>query len=201
MERMIKVLLIAIIVIGLLIGSSLLTTGAYFTDTEESTDNALVIATGTTTTLLDDGFEGEPWDANWDGNGTTDWIRTSYYEHSGAYCARSDEDYNGYLTSDNLNASAAQSITVSFWFRPRSVESGDLIVRLYDGSTYDNWWDLRDYPTFQDSTWCYFSEQITDSQYFISNFRIRFDSSAMGGFFVWESYRIDDVLITMESWS
>lgn len=41
MERMIKVLLLAIIVIGLLVGSSLLTTGAYFTDTEESTDNAL----------------------------------------------------------------------------------------------------------------------------------------------------------------
>ncbi len=44
MERMIKVLLLAIIVIGLLVGSSLLTTGAYFTDTEESTDNALRIS-------------------------------------------------------------------------------------------------------------------------------------------------------------
>jgi len=41
MERMINVLLIAIIVIGLLVGSSLVTTGAYFSDTEESIDNAL----------------------------------------------------------------------------------------------------------------------------------------------------------------
>ena len=53
MERMIKVLLIAIIVIGLLVSSSLLITGACFTDTEESIDNDLRCW-------------GEPWyDTNW----------------------------------------------------------------------------------------------------------------------------------------
>jgi len=50
---MIKVLLIAIIVIGLLVSSSLLITGACFTDTEESIDNDLRCW-------------GEPWyDTNW----------------------------------------------------------------------------------------------------------------------------------------
>jgi hypothetical protein len=43
-------------------------TGGLFVDDEQSSDDALGFRWGLTT--LDDSFEGTPWDANWDENGT-----------------------------------------------------------------------------------------------------------------------------------
>jgi len=192
MERMIKVLLIAIIVIGLLVGSSLLTTGAYFTDTEESTDNALVIATETTMTLLDDGFELEPWDVNWDGNGTTDWRHVNWTTHSGSWAVKCQSGYT-YLTTDNLDASGGTSITISFWFNIKDLNKGPLYVQIYNGTSYNTLHNLFTYPGAVKNTYCYYSETITDSQYFCTDFRLRFDGSGSRT----DTY-IDDVLITQE---
>lgn len=197
MEQMIRKLLVGLMVMGLLFGHIGSTTGAYFIDAETSVDNELIIATSWgPTTLLDDGFEGEPRDTNWDNNGTTNWIRTDIFPHSGLYSASCNRFFNGYLTSDDLNASGAVSITVSFWFLPWDTEAGDMLVQLYNGSTYNTLYDLAGYPTWQNKSWCYFSEKITDSQYFNSNFRLRFDSSGLVDTI--EKHGIDDVLITME---
>ena len=37
--------------------------------------------------LLQDGFEGSDWDANWDNNGVTKWYRDNSPKHTGSYCA------------------------------------------------------------------------------------------------------------------
>lgn len=169
------------------------------TDTEQSTDNTLIIATIVTTTLLNDGFEGDPWDSNWDGNGTTTWVRDNSKKHDGHYAAKCSENSTGYLTSDDLDTSGALSITVSFWFRPQDVENGDMLIQLYNGSTYVTLYDLIDCPTFGNKKWCYFSQEIFDPQYFLSNLRLRFDGSGLVD--DKENYHIDDVLITIEKWS
>ncbi len=181
-----------------LLAASIGVTTSAFTDTEQSTDNFLMVAAPVTMALLDDGFEGTPWDVNWDGNGTTAWVRTASKPHSGSYAALSDKDNNGYLASDDLNASAAVSITVSFWFKPKGIETGDMLVQLYNGSTYNAWYDIVNYPSYQNNTWSYFSEKITASQYFIPNFRLRFDSSGLVQ--PGEDFRLDDVLITINRW-
>jgi len=170
-------------------------TSGYFSDTETSAGNSMTAWVDTAVILLNDGFEGDPWDANWDDNGATGWSRDSKKSHSGGYSVICEKDSNGYLTSDDLDASGATSITVSFWFSPHSAEAGDMLVQLYNGSTYVSWGDLIDYPTSQNNSWCYFSEEITDSQYFNTDFRLRFDGSALLD--KNESYHIDDVLITM----
>lgn len=174
-------------------------TSSLHVDMEQSTDNTLRIGTIVTTILLDDGFEGDPWDTNWDDNGTTGWIRSNSKKHGGHYAAECNKDNNGYLTSDDLNASEVASITVSFWFRPCDMEAGDMLIRLYNGSTYNTWCDITDYPTYKNNNWCQFHEEITDPQYFVSSFRLRFDGSGLVD--TKETFHLDDVQITTEKWS
>jgi len=143
-------------------------------------------------TLLDDSFEGDPWDANWDDNEETTWVLDAKKNHGGLFSAKVKDKEAGNLYSDDLDASSAfENITVEFWFRPKEVVSGDVVVEIYNGSTLVAWYDLANYPTYAEETWCEFSEVITDSQYFISNFRVRFNASAMIG----KEMYIDDVLI------
>jgi len=141
-------------------------------------------------TLLNDGFEGTPWDANWDGNGVTNWTRSTT-KYSGSYSAGYASGQT-YLTSDDLNTFAAENITVSFWFNIKLLNKGPLYIQTYNGTAYNNWYNLVTYPGVVKNTWCYFSQTITDSQYFISNFRIRFDGSGL----TTDCY-IDDVLIAI----
>ena len=74
-----------------------------------------------------------------------------------------------------------------------------MYLQLYNGDTYDTWCDLADYATFQNNTWCYFEEVITQSQYLKADFRLRFDSSGLAD--NGEYYRLDDVLIEMKDWT
>ncbi|MFC1860190.1 hypothetical protein ACFLYC_01280, partial [Chloroflexota bacterium] len=139
--------------------------------------------------LINDGFEGSPWYTNWDGNGTTDWTQGTTEVHSGTYSADHASGQT-YLTSDDMDTSDANSITVSFWFYLKDLNKGPLSVLQYNGSAYNNWYDLVTYPGVVKNTWIQFSQTITDSQYFKSNFRVRFDGSTL----TTNAY-IDDVLI------
>jgi len=155
-------------------------------------------ATPVAPVILIDGFEDTPWDAKWNANGTTTWILDSASPHGGTYNAFiSNTQTPGALTSDDIDASASTNITVNFWFKPKSLEAGDIIVKIYNGSTYNTWYDLTNYPTYANNVWCEFQEIISDSQYFISNFRIQFDASALGG--TPEELNIDDVMILTDS--
>ncbi|MFC1966818.1 hypothetical protein ACFLWI_07780, partial [Chloroflexota bacterium] len=138
-------------------------------------------------TLLDDNFEGSPWDANWDDNGTTDWqLGAGYNSTNSAEHILNDT----YLTSDDLDTSGVDNITVSFWFNIKLLNKGPLYIQTYNGTAYNNWYDLVTYPGIVKNTWIQFSQTITDSQYFKSNFRIRFDGSGLT-----TDCRIDDVLV------
>lgn len=197
MKNIVAKLPLALIAIGIIAVLFNATTEAYSTDTEQSTDNTLRLGTIVIVTLLNDGFEGEPWDANWDGNGTTLWTPKGSKVHGGLWAAWTTRDKSGPFTTDDLDASTASSITVSFWFRPTVLEAGDILVQLYNGSAYNTWYDIGSYPSYVDNTWCYFSETTTDSQYFKANFRLRFNSSIdMPN----EEFYLDDVLITIQEW-
>ena len=134
--------------------------------------------------LFQDSFETSF--ASW----TTDWSRVTDYTNTGTYSARAGR-YDNYLTSENINTSAYSSFTVEFWYRVDHTESGDAYRWLYDGSNYDNYFELG---TASERTWHHYQETITDGQYLKSNFRVRFDGSGMDNNN--ENIWIDDVLIT-----
>ncbi|OHB59076.1 MAG: hypothetical protein A2173_08240 [Planctomycetes bacterium RBG_13_44_8b] len=136
------------------------------------------------TVLFEDGFEGTPWDAQW----TTDWERDNYPVYSGDYSANGDRS-DSVLTSDNINTSSYSSFVVSFWYRQYHIESDDdVYLQFYDGSEYDNIFNLND----STEDWNYYTTTVTEAQYIRSNFRIRFtanmNSSEEG---VW----IDDIAV------
>ena len=143
---------------------------------------------GPPATLLNDGFEGTPWDANWDGSGTTDWQQGIGY--GGSTYSAEHASGDTYLTTDDLDTYAAENITVTFWFKIKDLNKGPLNIQIYNGTAYNTWFNLTAYPGIVKNTWMQFSETITDSQYFISNFRLRFDGSTQT-----TSSDIDDVLI------
>ena len=124
---------------------------------------------------------------------STSWKHSGTRVHSGSWSALSEKGSNGRLTTGGLDASTATQIRVSFWYEADSLNLGDIIVQLYNPSTlqYVDWYDILNYPSYQVDTWCYFDEYVTDSQYFISNFRLRFDAQNMpdGN----DEFRLDDV--------
>jgi len=189
---------ILIVLLPLIVLSCLATYGAsaYFSDTAQNSGNSFgTAASWGIPTLLDDGFEGTPWDANWDGNGNTSHTRSSSQVHSGSWAVKAAKGEQGYLTTDDLDTSAANWILVSFWYYPDKLDTGDVLVQLYDGSTYDTWYDIANHPSFTNNQWCHFSEYIYDSQYFITNFRLRFDALGFQSFEEW--FYLDDVYIEM----
>ncbi|MFC1976782.1 hypothetical protein ACFLWS_00720 [Chloroflexota bacterium] len=146
-------------------------------------------------TLLDDGFEGTPWDANWDGNGTTDWqLSSAGGGYGGSTYSADHASGDTYLTTDDLDALSADNITISFWFKLKFLTKGPVYVQTYNGTSFNTLHDLAVYPGAVVNTYCYYSENITDSQYFRSDFRLRFDGSA----YTSDAY-IDDVFIGMST--
>ena len=148
----------------------------------------------TTTTLLNDGFEasGSAWDDNWDGNGATSWQQSTSKVHGGSNSARSQHGNEGYLISDNLATNGATSITIDFWYYHTDISSNDLVLYFYDGSNWDSIASLGN--SGSNNAWNHYQQTFTDTQYFKTNFRIRFYTTLGYGEIVY----IDDVLITKE---
>ncbi len=158
----------------------------YDTLTEENTGGG-----ASNSTLLNDGFEAFVWDANWD-NIFHNWRRDNFLAHNGSASAWASNGYEGTFTCDNLNASGASAIYVDFWFRKQRTEFTDFTLYYYDGSGYNLIDELDDNGA--DNTWLHYTQKVTDSRYFVSNFRIRFDATLSGGENVW----VDDVRIIKE---
>jgi fibronectin type 3 domain-containing protein len=170
------------------------TTGAFFVDIEQSTDDSLGFQWGFI--ILDDGFDGTPWDEDWDENGTTTWIQSSDFSQSGSYSAKSDQTHLGYLISDEIDASESVSISVMFDYYPVGIDTNDVLIQGFNGSTYVTLFDLRNHSNYSSGSWCVFNEVITDSQFFIPGFRLRFASASLTS---GEAIYIDDVMVITDS--
>jgi len=137
-------------------------------------------------TLIDDDFEGTL--ANWN----TDWDLVTTYYVSGSHsveCSSEDND----LISIDLDTSGALNIAITFKYRVGGIDDNDnIVVQYYNGTDYITIDEIGDDA---EDTWLTYSDTITDSQYFKSNFRLKIEGSAIDpAEYLW----IDDVLITME---
>ena len=65
----------------------------------------------------------------------------------------------GWFYSDNLDASSASSIGVSFWYYLEYTEDDDLTIYYYDGSTYD---PIANIGGGTENTWLHYTAIITD---------------------------------------
>ncbi len=141
--------------------------------------------------LLEDGFEGEPWNANWTGN----WLKDTWPYGSAAWAKWHKTDPNmGDFNSVPLDASDATAIHVDFWIMKERTDVGeDFLLYYFDGTSYDFIADLHLLGGNDD--WLYYTDTITDSNYFIPNFRLQFDAPLDRNELVW----VDDVVITKET--
>ena len=126
-------------------------------------------------TLLDDGFEATPWDANWTGP----WVADTTTYHGGSTSAHADKSNSGDFTCDALDTDDANAVYVRFWIQKKNVSSYNPKLYYYNGTSYV---DVCDLDTLgADNGWILYNDTITDSNYFTPDFRIRFSASLGGG--------------------
>jgi uncharacterized repeat protein (TIGR01451 family) len=123
------------------------------------------------------------------GNG---WSRYSNQKHSGSYSAGTSSSNWGDLICNDLNTKNATSITLDFWYRLTNTESDDLELYFYNGTSYNLIASLGDGTKNQ---WLHYTNTIADSQYFISNFKIRFSSQPE----IFENVWIDDIVVQTDN--
>jgi len=143
-----------------------------------------------------------------DGSGSImdyDWIKGTDYAHDGTNAAKSSAAthssyflHEGKFGCNSLNTSDASEIQIEFWYRLYdsygTVENGDVLIECYDGNEWDEVDSIFGSPA---ETWYPHSLTITDSQYFIPNFKIRFNSSNL--FEGWGSdYQYHDEMIWID---
>ncbi|MFZ0033713.1 MAG: lamin tail domain-containing protein [Sedimentisphaerales bacterium] len=164
--------------------------GVNFDDFALLAGSWLQTGTPSKVTLLDDGFEGAVWDANWSSEVPPHaWYRDSVQKHNGSYSAAAKDGHERGFASDSLDASDANIIYIDFWYRLGNTNTAsDLRLYCYNGSSYILISQIGDGPK---DTWLHYTTTITDGQYFTSDFRIRFYANLSGVEFVW----VDDVLI------
>jgi hypothetical protein len=150
---------------------------------------------GNLTLVNRESFEGDWLPDGW--SETEAWDKENNYAHDGGYSADFDGTGgggSGYLHSPVMDCSDAQAIYVEFWWQDRSLDNDDFILEYYDGSVWNTIQDLNLLES--GNGWHHFTEAVTDSQYFISDFQVRWWAKNM-----WsgETACVDEVTIKMTS--
>jgi len=121
---------------------------------------------------------------------TNDWNKESDQAYNGIYSAYFDGSLfysSGDLDTPNLDCSGANAIYVDFWYRDDDLDTNDFLLRYYDGSNWDTVSDLG--STTQEDQWLHYQQKITDSQYFVSTFMVRWSGvSVYSGESAWVDY-------------
>jgi hypothetical protein len=134
-------------------------------------------------TLIDnESFEGTWHPSGWtEVPGNSRWNSEAGYSYDGSMSADFDgggSGQSGNLVSPILDCSDAKFIYVTFWYYDDNLEPGEFELEYYDGSS----WDLiADLGTDTEDTWHNYQHNISDTQYMISNFQIRWVITTAGG--------------------
>ena len=109
------------------------------------------------------------------------WNREDDQAFDGGFSA----DFDGYfwgsgnIESMSMDCSDADAIYVEFWYRDEGCDNNEFVLEYYDGSSWDTILDLG--STTTENQWIYYADKVTDPQYFISDFQVR-----------WAALGIDD---------
>ena len=129
---------------------------------------------GTILLIADFDNEGSDWDDGFDSY-PHNWKQSQRQEYNGVASAHAEgTNSSGDFISNSMDASDATEITVDFWMRKKNLETGgDCSLYYYNGTGYDLIEDME-FLWDQDSTWLNYKHTITDSRYFIPDFKVRF---------------------------
>lgn len=142
--------------------------------------------TATTTqnvSLIDqESFEGAWLPAGWSEDPAgNNWNRESQQSYDGSYSA----DFDGFLfpASGNLqtpvlDASGAFAIYIDFWYMDDDLDAGEFLLEYYNGVGWNQIADLG--STANEDQWLNYVAKVTDSQYFVSDFRVRWAAVSVG---------------------
>jgi len=136
-----------------------------------------------------DDFEDQTFN-KWDDNGATSWLISSA-QARGSYSAESESTHQGDLISDDIDLSQANYAGFSFWTYATAVDANEFLLYFYNGTAYNLIKDLD----VSDDVWNYHSENV-DSQYFVSNFRIKIYTTGLGAL---QDVYVDDVTVNKTS--
>lgn len=123
-------------------------------------------------------INGESFEGTWPPTGwsaTGKWNKENNRKYDGMYSADFDGSGSGNLDTPSLNCSDATAIYVDFWYYDEGCDNNEFVLYYYDGSNWDPIYQLGNDPV--ENQWNHYQHKITDSQYFKSNFKIRFSAS------------------------
>jgi len=124
------------------------------------------------TTLIDaESFEGTWPPTGWTKTGR--WNKEGNQAYDGTWSADFDgldQGSSGDLDTPDLDCSDATAIYVSFYFREECSADSEFRLRFWDGSVWNN---IEDLGQGYSSGWHLWEMKVTDSQYFKSDFRVR----------------------------
>ncbi len=159
-------------------------TGGSYVDTASLDSNFEAFieesSTGPSNTTLVDAvsFEGGWPPSGW--NETGNWDKRSNYALDETYSADfegSGGGSSGYLNSPIMDCTNADSIYVDFWWYDLGLDNDDFELEYCDGNTWDSYQDLNQLDS--ENGWHHYTEALTDSQYFVSNFQIRWRAKSV----------------------
>ena len=160
-----------------------------------------------TETLVNTGFDQNPWWLNWDIGTQPPWGSNTQYHHSGTTSASSVYNTQGPFTCEDKDASDAVAIHVTFWYMIRNLDpaQGDQFLLYYTGvAGLNNMIQIpnTDLATSAQNVWIQKTVTIIDDpanpndNAFTQNFKFRFYS-------IFPSYHsqgvyVDDITITID---
>lgn len=154
-------------------------------------------ATASTIIFAQD-FESQIWENFWIG----DWV--SHNTGNSLFGISANGDHDGMLTSRDLDTSSASAINIDFWIYKVNTDRGsDLFLYIFDGQDYQRVADLD--RIGRDNQWLNYTTTITDSRYFIPNFKVRFEArnlfiTANANYTAYnERVQLDSVRVSIES--
>ena len=147
------------------------------------------------TILGPESFEGVWPPNNWSQQGG--WNKEKNRAHTGEFSADFDGNIigkSGILFSPFMNTSnsSASTIYIEFWSFSEGADSGEYYLDYYDG----NFWNtITRLDNIGQGEWAKYSENVTDSKYFTTDFRIRW---RVVGLDLFEHVYVDDVKVPLE---
>jgi len=124
------------------------------------------------TLISGESFEGSWPPSRW--TATENWgqkTSTAYKGTSSAGLDGKGSGASGELTTYDLNCTDASAIHVEFWYRNDGSSSGEFLLQYYNGASWITIADLG--SNSSGKGWLFFQRKETDSQFFKSNFKVR----------------------------
>jgi uncharacterized protein (UPF0333 family) len=143
----------------------------YDTLTEQNTGSS---GFSNVTLINGESFEDDWLPSGWTETWGSNWAKESDEQYHGTYSADFDGSGSGNLETPTLDCSDADAIYVDFYYRDGGCEVNEFRIYYYDGNSWNKMLELG---TGTENQWHHYQHKIIDSQYFKSNFKLRFYAS------------------------